>query len=68
MTRRAEAALAWIAARRGWQSALLMFLAGALTALIFAPFYFWPLLFLTFPVLLYYLEGATAHQAMRHAF
>lgn len=68
MTRRAEAALAWIAARRGWQSALLMFLAGALTALVFAPFYFWPLLFLTFPLLLYYLESATAHQAMRHAF
>jgi apolipoprotein N-acyltransferase len=68
MSRRAEAALTWLATRRGWQSALLLFVAGTLTALAFAPFHFWPLLFFTFPLLLHYLEIATPRQAMRHAF
>ncbi|MFO0110626.1 MAG: apolipoprotein N-acyltransferase, partial [Alphaproteobacteria bacterium] len=68
MSRSLETLLAWIASRQGWQSMLLLFFAGAMTALVFAPFHFWPLLFLTLPLLFHYFESATARHAMRHAF
>jgi apolipoprotein N-acyltransferase len=45
--------LAW-----GWRRAMIAFGAGAVSALAMAPFYAWPLLFLTFPVLVWLIDGA----------
>jgi apolipoprotein N-acyltransferase len=47
--------LAW-----GWRRALIAFVAGALSALAMAPFSFWPILFLTFPILIWLIDGAGA--------
>ena len=47
--------LAW-----GWQRYALACGAGAVTTLGFAPFHAWPLLFLTFPVLVWLIDGAAA--------
>jgi apolipoprotein N-acyltransferase len=44
----------------GWRRALIAFAAGGLSALAQAPFDAWPLLFLTFPVLVWLLDGAAA--------
>ena len=46
--------LAW-----GWRRWLIAFAAGALSALAMAPFDAWPILFLTFPVLVWLIDGAT---------
>ena len=45
--------LAW-----GWRRGLIAFVAGALSALAMAPFSFWPVLFLTFPTLVWLIDGA----------
>lgn len=42
----------------GWRRALIAFAAGGLSALAQAPFDAWPLLFLTFPLLVWLLDGA----------
>jgi len=47
--------LAW-----GLQRYLIAFVAGALSALAMAPFDAWPILFLTFPILVWLLDGAGA--------
>ena len=47
--------LAW-----GWRRALIAFVAGALSALAMAPFSFWPILFVTFPILIWLIDGAGA--------
>ena len=47
--------LAW-----GWQRRLIALAAGALSALAMAPFNAWPILFLTFPTLVWLIDGATA--------
>ena len=47
--------LAW-----GWRRYALAFGAGAVTTLGFAPFYAWPLLFATFPVLVWLIDGSSA--------
>ena len=47
--------LAW-----GWRRAAIAFGAGAMSALALAPLDFWPLLFLTFPVLVWLIDGAAA--------
>jgi apolipoprotein N-acyltransferase len=47
--------LAW-----GWRRALIAFLAGALTTLALPPFNLWPLPFLTFPVLVWLIDGSAA--------
>jgi apolipoprotein N-acyltransferase len=47
--------LAW-----GWQRWLIALAAGALSALAMAPFNAWPVLFLTFPTLVWLIDGATA--------
>jgi apolipoprotein N-acyltransferase len=44
--------LAW-----GWRRRAIAFTAGAISALAMAPFYAWPLLFLTFPVLVLLIDG-----------
>jgi apolipoprotein N-acyltransferase len=45
--------LAW-----GWQRWLIAFVAGALSTLAMAPFDAWPILFLTFPTLVWLIDGA----------
>src|SRR3954454_9482252 len=47
--------LAW-----GWKRAAVAFAAGALSALAMPPFNAWPILFLTFPVVVWLIDGAGA--------
>jgi apolipoprotein N-acyltransferase len=47
--------LAW-----GWKRAAIALAAGALSSLAMAPFNAWPLLFLTFPVMVWLIDGAAA--------
>lgn len=42
---------------RGWTRAGLAFAAGLLSVLAFAPFFLWPVLFLTLPVLVWLIDG-----------
>ena len=44
----------------GWKRAVIALVAGALSALAMAPFNAWPVLFLTFPVLVWLIDGAGA--------
>lgn len=44
----------------GWKRAAIAFVAGALSALAMAPFNAWPVLFLTFPVAVWLIDGAAA--------
>jgi apolipoprotein N-acyltransferase len=44
----------------GWRRFAVAFAAGALSALAFAPFGFFPVLWLTFPVFVWLIDGATA--------
>ncbi len=50
--------LAW-----GWRRALIAFAAGAVSVLALAPFNAWPVLFLTFPVLVFLIDGAGGGRA-----
>ncbi len=47
--------LAW-----GWRRALIALLAGAATTLALPPFNLWPIPFLTFPVLIWLIDGSAA--------
>jgi apolipoprotein N-acyltransferase len=47
--------LAW-----GWKRAAIALVAGALSALAMAPFNAWPVLFVTFPVAVWLIDGAAA--------
>jgi apolipoprotein N-acyltransferase len=44
----------------GWRRALLAFACGALSALALAPIDAWPVLFITFPIVLWLVDGAAA--------
>jgi len=44
----------------GWQRAGIAFIAGALSALALAPINAWPILFVTFPVTVWLIDGAAA--------
>jgi apolipoprotein N-acyltransferase len=44
----------------GWKRAAIALVAGALSALAMAPFNAWPVLFLTFPVAIWLIDGAGA--------
>jgi len=44
----------------GWKRAFIAIMAGALSALAMAPFNVWPVLFLTFPVAVWLIDGAGA--------
>ena len=44
----------------GWKRAVLAMAAGALSVLALAPFNAWPVLFITFPVLVWLIDGAGA--------
>ena len=50
----------WIVLSWGWRRALIAFAAGALSALAMAPFDAWPVLFFTFPILVWLVDGAAA--------
>ncbi|WP_458759100.1 apolipoprotein N-acyltransferase [Afipia sp. TerB] len=47
--------LAW-----GWKRAAIAFLAGAVSALAMAPVNAWPVLFITFPIMVWLIDGAGA--------
>jgi apolipoprotein N-acyltransferase len=47
----------------GWKRAAIALVAGALSALAMAPFNAWPVLFLTFPVVVWLIDGAGAGRA-----
>ena len=44
----------------GWRRAIIAFLAGVASALALAPINAWPILFLTFPVLIWLVDGSAA--------
>ncbi|HSM96506.1 MAG TPA: hypothetical protein VLT91_10705, partial [Rhizomicrobium sp.] len=52
---------AFIRGLAGWQRLLFAFVAGALSALSFAPFGLWPLLLLGFAALALLVDGAAVH-------
>jgi apolipoprotein N-acyltransferase len=54
----------------GWQRTLIAFLAGAASTLALAPVNFWPAMFVTFPPLVWLLDGvkATGWRGVRAAF
>jgi apolipoprotein N-acyltransferase len=45
---------------RGWRRALIAFLAGAVSTLALAPLNLWPVMFATFPPLVWFLDGVGA--------
>jgi apolipoprotein N-acyltransferase len=47
----------------GWKRALIALVAGALSALAMEPFNAWPVLFVTFPVAVFLIDGAGAGRA-----
>ncbi|MGI9403730.1 MAG: apolipoprotein N-acyltransferase [Hyphomicrobium sp.] len=49
----------------GWRRAAVAFVAGSLSVLAMAPFFFWPVLFLTLPVLVWLIDGAGAQVPRR---
>ena len=48
----------WVVLSWGWRRALLAFSAGAVSVLAMAPFNAWPVLFFTFPILVWLVDGA----------
>ncbi len=50
----------WVRARAGWRAAVLAFVAGAVSVLAMAPFHVWPVLCVTFALLVWQLDGAIA--------
>ena len=53
-------AAAWVGSARGWRQRALVFAAGAVSTLAFAPFFAWPILFLTFPFFVWLADGAAS--------
>jgi len=49
-----------IASLTGWRNALVALAAGATSVLALAPFFFWPVLFITFPLLVWLIDGCCA--------
>ncbi|MEO1543316.1 MAG: apolipoprotein N-acyltransferase [Pseudomonadota bacterium] len=52
----------WVGSREGWSRFAVAVIAGSLSVLSMAPFFFWPILFLTLPVLVWLIDGATRDQ------
>jgi apolipoprotein N-acyltransferase len=50
-------------ALRGWRRRVAAFLAGAASVLALAPFFFWPILWLTLPALVWLIDGAAERSA-----
>jgi apolipoprotein N-acyltransferase len=49
-----------VAELSGWRRAAVAFVAGSLSVLAMAPFFLWPVLFFTLPVLVWLIDGAQA--------
>ncbi|MGB8397610.1 apolipoprotein N-acyltransferase [Bradyrhizobium sp.] len=60
MTSKLRAAALALILTWGWKRAAIALVAGALSALAMAPFNAWPVLFLTFPVAVWLIDGAGA--------
>ena len=60
LTRLATSAAHAVVLAYGWRRAGIAFIAGAASALALAPVNAWPILFLTFPVLIWLVDGSTA--------
>ena len=54
-----------ISSLSGWRRAAVAFVAGSLSVLSMAPFFLWPVLFLTLPVLVWLIDGAGAQAPRR---
>lgn len=52
----------WFVTLSRWQAALILFVAGALMALGFAPYHLWPVIFIGLPILYMLLAEATSYQ------
>jgi apolipoprotein N-acyltransferase len=50
----------WVEGLTGWRRLAVAFAAGSLSVLAFAPFFLWPVLFFTLPVLVWLIDGAQA--------
>jgi apolipoprotein N-acyltransferase len=50
---------------KGFRRAAIAFGAGAVSVLAFAPFFLWPVLFVTFPVLVWLIDGAEVPEGHR---
>jgi apolipoprotein N-acyltransferase len=57
----------WCQTATGWRRAGLAFGAGAISTVAFAPYFAWPILFATFPVLAWLLDGAALGARPRRA-
>jgi apolipoprotein N-acyltransferase len=53
-----------VAALAGWRRSVIALVAGALSVLALAPFFIWPVLFLTLPVLVWLIDGAVAPRTL----
>lgn len=60
-------AAAWLRSLSGWRRLLAAAGLGAVAALAYAPFYFWPLLFVAFPALVWMIDAAQGPRAWRGA-
>ncbi|HXE03813.1 MAG TPA: apolipoprotein N-acyltransferase [Methyloceanibacter sp.] len=58
-----QAAADWVATLKGWKRALLAAFAGAISVLAFAPLHVWPVLFVSFGLLVWLLDGCHAGHA-----
>jgi apolipoprotein N-acyltransferase len=63
LTRRIESAATWVAQLTGTRRALLAVFAGAISVLAFAPIHAWPVLFISFGLLAWLLDGCHAGHA-----
>ena len=52
-----------VSALRGWRRAAFSFALGVISVGAFAPFHLWPVLFVTFPALVWMLDGIAAEKA-----
>jgi apolipoprotein N-acyltransferase len=57
----------WLRTARGWRRLAVAAAFGAVSALAYAPFYVWPVLFLSFPALVFFIDGTTARRAWLEA-
>src|SRR5262245_37078104 len=60
LMRSVEDAATWVATLKGWKRASLAACAGAVSVLAFAPLHIWPMLFLSFGLLVWLLDGCHA--------
>jgi hypothetical protein len=57
----------WLRAMRGWRRLAIAAGFGAVSALAYAPFYVWPIFFLSFPALVILIDGTHARRAWLEA-